>query len=113
VTNDCLHHKYGRCINSLFLNNKHQVWPIYTSFTIWHTAGSTHSCPSSVLLTTIITNNTNKIVLDIAATAFFWSQDILYDQYQSALPFDTLMVPIHGPLWSLWLHSSPVKDDDL
>jgi hypothetical protein len=48
-----------------------------------------------------------------AIMASFWIQDLNYDQYRPAIPFDTLLVPIHMLLQSLWLHSSLLTNDCL
>jgi hypothetical protein len=43
----------GPCINGLYLNSRHGLWSIYTSYTIRHTAG-TDTCPPSVDLTPFV-----------------------------------------------------------
>jgi hypothetical protein len=40
-------------------------------------------------------------------------EDIMYDPYRPAIPFDTLLVPIYVLLQCLWLHSSSVTNDGL
>jgi hypothetical protein len=49
-------------------------------------------------------------MVGIAATASLWIQDMDYDQYRPARPFDTLLVPIHVLFQSLWFNSSPVTN---
>jgi hypothetical protein len=55
----------------------------------------------------------SNTVVGIEATAYLWIQDMDYDQYRPATPFDTLLVPIHGFLKSLWLNSSQVANEGL
>jgi hypothetical protein len=112
----------GHRSNRLFLDSRHGVWSIlWTSYTTWHTDGI-HKCASQVTLSTFITGDkwwpqcqiltsNSKIILAIAATAFFWIQDMYYDQYGPALQFDLLMVYTQVLLKSLWLHWSEVTND--
>jgi hypothetical protein len=115
----------GHCSNRIFVNSRHGLWSIYTNYTIGDSA-CTHTCAPLVTLTWFLTSGkcwpcvvgqtgtrNSKTVVGIAATAYLWIGDMHYDQYRPLTPLDTLFVPIHVPLWSLWLHSSPVAKDGL
>jgi hypothetical protein len=56
-----------------------------------------------------IGTRSSKTVVGITATTKLWIQGMDHDQYKPATPFDTLLVPLHVLLQSLWLDSSPVQ----
>jgi hypothetical protein len=60
-------------------------------------------------------NMQQQMIVGIAAMASFTLliKDIKYEQYRPAIPFDTLLVPIHMLLQSLQLHSSLVTNGGL
>jgi hypothetical protein len=115
----------GHCSNGLFVNTQFGLRSILTGYyTVWHTAGA-HSCASSVTLIQFLTSDKpwplgqigtsySTTVMGIPATAFLWIHGMDYDQYRSATTlFDTLLVPIHVLLQSLWFNSSPVTNHGL
>jgi hypothetical protein len=113
----------GHCSNPIFVNSRHGLWSISTSYTIGHTP-CTHTCASLVTLTWFLTSgkwwpvgqigtSNSKTVVAIVATAYLWIQDMDYDQYWPAT-VGKLLVLIHVMLLqSLWLHSSPAAKDGL
>jgi hypothetical protein len=59
----------GHCSSRLFVNSRHELWFIQTSYIIWHTAGA-HTCASLVTFIQLLTsnkwwqkNNTSKTVV--------------------------------------------------
>jgi hypothetical protein len=93
--------KCRHCSNGLFLNTGHWIWSIWTSYTIWHIAGThTYSIhhPWQMMASVTNMNIQQQKNMCVAAMAFFWIQDMEYDQCKKTNIYFTLPLCSHALL---------------